>query len=300
MKLEKVKVNKKYRIKFKDEKKPFTINAVIVGNNAEENALEFKFYDDIYKCQYSDILKIQSLIKFKLKMTLWTLGVLISLPVFAFLGYRFYEYKNCKIGSSCGDYTFSLRYGRVSLGCVAKPIIYLYPEKTTNVTVTLGYPEKAIHTYPKYNKPWQVQAEPNGDLMDLNTGRHYYALYWEGKKSVSTSNPTEGFIVAGKDTISFLEDKLDQLGLTEREANEFIVYWLPKLENVKYNLIRFQTLSEQNKNMPLDITPTPRTLIRVMMEYKNLDKLIQVKEQVLPQKPQRNGFTVVEWGGTKI
>ena len=120
------------------------------------------------------------------------------------------------------------------------------------------------------------------------------------ENTVSVPNPKEGFVVAGKDTISFLEEKLDQLGLTEREAEEFIVYWLPKLESAKYNLIRFQTLAEQNKNMPLNITPAPKTLIRVMMEYKNLDKPIQVKEQVLPSKPRRNGFTVVEWGGTEI
>jgi hypothetical protein len=164
----------------------------------------------------------------------------------------------------------------------------------------LGYPQNTSHTYPKYNEPWQVQAEPNGDLTDLKTGRHYYALYWEGKNFVSVPNPKEGFIIEGKDTIPFLEEKLDQLGLTEHEAEEFIIYWLPKLENAKYNLIRFQTLAEQNKNMPLNIIPTPETLIRVMMEYKNLDEPIQIEEQNLPSKPHRNGFTVVEWGGTKI
>ena len=182
----------------------------------------------------------------------------------------------------------------------AKPIIYLYPEKITNVTVALGYPENATHTYPKYQGPWQVQAEPNGDLTDLKNGRHYYALYWEGKNTVSASDITEGFVVAGKDTISFLEKKLDQLGLTEREAEEFIVYWLPKLESAPYNLIRFQTLAEQNKNMPLKITPAPQTLIRVMMEYRSLDKKIEITEQKLPIKPERTGFTVVEWGGTNL
>ena len=97
-----------------------------------------------------------------------------------------------------------------------------------------------------------------------------------------------------------MEEKLNQLGLTEREAEEFIIYWLPKLESAEYNFIRFQTLDEQNKNMPLYITPKPQILIRVMMEYKNLDKPMQVKEQILPQKQLRNGFTIVEWGGTKI
>ena len=181
-----------------------------------------------------------------------------------------------------------------------KPIIYLYPGKTTEVKVELGHPENTSHTYPKYNKPWQVKAEPNGDLTDLATGRYYYALYWEGMNTVSSNNPAEGFVVKGEDTINFLEKKLDQLGLTEREANEFIIYWLPKLENSPYNFIRFQTLDEQNKNMPLVIEPAPDTLIRVMMEYDNLDKPIEIKEQILLSKPKRDGFTVTEWGGTKI
>ena len=35
------------------------------------------------------------------------------------------------------------------------------------------------------------------------------------------------------------------------------------------------------------------------MEYKPLDEKINVKEQVL-EKVERNGFTVVEWGGSDI
>ena len=182
---------------------------------------------------------------------------------------------------------------------VRKPIIYLYPEKNTNITVQVGKPQNLTHTYPLYQKGWSVSASPGGDLTDPKTGRHYYALYWEGitgKKDV----PQEGFVVAGRDTVSFLEEKLADLGLTEREADEFIIYWLPKLEKNAYNFIRFQTMEEQNKAMPLFITPEPETLIRVMMEYDDLEEPIHIQEQRLPPKPMRQGFTAVEWGGIKI
>lgn len=181
---------------------------------------------------------------------------------------------------------------------VFKPIIYLYPTSETAVTVNVSNPEKFTHTYPKYDGEWQVIAKPNGDLVDLKTGRNLYALYWEGKNDVKP-NLKEGFVVKGEDTISFLEEKLAILGLTEREANEFIIYWLPKLENNKFNFIRFQSLEEINQNMPLNITPNPDTLIRVMMEYKPLNNKMDVKEQELVT-PQREGFVVVEWGGTEI
>ena len=52
---------------------------------------------------------------------------------------------------------------------------------------------------------------------------------------------SNGFCVKGKDTAVFLEGALEQLGLTRREANEFIVYWLPQMEQNPYNIISFQT-----------------------------------------------------------
>ena len=179
-----------------------------------------------------------------------------------------------------------------------KPIIYLYPEQEMKIRVELGNPEKLTHTYPKYENAWEVIAKPNGDLIDLKTGRNLYSLYYENI-SENGFNMQEGFVIEGKDTISFLEEKLAILGLSEREANEFIIYWLPKLESNKYNYIRFQTAEEMNRNMPLIITPAPDTTIRVMMEFKGLNKKISVDAQVLTT-PQRQGFVVVEWGGTEI
>ena len=177
-----------------------------------------------------------------------------------------------------------------------KPMIYLYPEEITEVTVKLGKPELLTTTYPKYNDSWNVTAYPNGDLKDNN--KTYYGLYWEG---LNTLNPTfeDGFVVSKENLISFLEEKLNILGLTEREANEFIIYWLPILEQNEFNLIRFESIEEINNQMPLIINPTPDSIIRVLMEYKPLDKEIDIKEQKLTT-PVREGFTLVEWGGTII
>jgi hypothetical protein len=51
--------------------------------------------------------------------------------------------------------------------------------------------------------------------------------------------------------------------------------------------------------MPLEITPNPDTIIRILMEFKSIDKPIDVKEQELVT-PERIGFTAVEWGGVEI
>ena len=109
----------------------------------------------------------------------------------------------------------------------------------------------------------------------------------------------EGFVVKGVDTIKFLEEKLEILGLKEKESEEFIIYWLPQMEKNKYNYIRFEKIDEINKEMPLNISKKPDSVIRIMMNFKALDKKVDIKEQKL-ENPKREGFTVVEWGGTEI
>ena len=51
--------------------------------------------------------------------------------------------------------------------------------------------------------------------------------------------------------------------------------------------------------MPIDINPKPDTIIRIMMEYKPLNRKINIQEQTLIS-PERKGFVLVEWGGSLI
>lgn len=179
-----------------------------------------------------------------------------------------------------------------------KPVIYLYPEDEEEVTVKLGKKEKLTCSYPKYNDGWKVLAKPTGDLIELETGKELYSLYWEGKNNVK-HDLTEGFIVKGENAASFLEEKLEILGLNPREKQEFIIYWLPELESNKLNYIRFESKEQINEDMPLEIIPKPDTIIRIMMVVKKINKPLDIKEQALTPVV-RKGFTVVEWGGTRI
>ena len=137
--------------------------------------------------------------------------------------------------------------------------------------------------------------------MDKPTGRNLYALYWEGigTKVYNYLKPEEGFVIEGENIAEFLEEKLEILGLNDREKEEFIVYWLPQMEKNKYNYIRFETKEEIEAEMPLGIEPKPDTVIRVLMDWKALDEKIEVKEQKL-EKTEREGYTVVEWGGSEL
>jgi hypothetical protein len=46
----------------------------------------------------------------------------------------------------------------------------------------------------------------------------------------------------------------------------------------------------------LTINPSPKTIIRVTLHFTPLDKKTELAEPQIT-KVQRNGFTVVEWGG---
>lgn len=182
---------------------------------------------------------------------------------------------------------------------VYKPIIYLYPTDDIELSVKLGYEDKITCSYPQYKTSWNVLAKTSSDLIDLNTNRTLYALYYESEAVYDFEIQKDGFIVKGSDITKFLEEKLEMLGLTERETEEFIVYWLPILQENEYNYIRFATTEEINQNMPLEFSVQPDTLIRVLMTYKGLDKPFDVEEQQL-ETPERTGFVAVEWGGTEI
>ena len=187
------------------------------------------------------------------------------------------------------------RYER--LPTPAKPVIYLYPEEITEVTVQLDYiTGKLTCTYPAYEGGWTVTATPDGTLTDAK-GQTYNYLYWEGE-GTEHYDLSEGFCVAGADTATFLEDALAELGLTRREANEFIVYWLPQMEQNPYNLIAFQQ-EAYTEAAKLTVTPAPDSLLRVFMTWKPLEAPVDIPAQELPGF-ERYGFTVVEWGGTQI
>ena len=181
-------------------------------------------------------------------------------------------------------------------GGIAKPILYLYPTEQTNVKITFEHPDLLKTTYPKYNKSWNVTVKEDGTITDKN-GRNYYALYWDEKQK-NKVDFKYGYYVTSNNAIKFLEEKLFEIGLTEREANEFIMYWLPKLEDNKKSLVYFELTDEKEKYNKINIDPKPDSLLRLTIHIKKVNKETKIKEQKI--KPfVRNGFTVVEWGGVE-
>ena len=183
----------------------------------------------------------------------------------------------------------------IECGGIAKPILYLYPKEETNVSINFEHPEYLETTYPKFNGKWSVKANSNGDLYD-KSGKYYYALYWDEKK-VHTVDFSTGFYVEDKDAINFLEQKLTYIGLSDKERNEFIMYWLPVLEKNGKSLVYFELTEERESYNRINIIPRPDSLLRVIIHIKKVNSKQDIPKESLI-KFQRKGFVAVEWGGT--
>lgn len=179
-----------------------------------------------------------------------------------------------------------------------KPVIYLYPETESEVSVELDYKGKLTCTYPDYINGWNVIAYPDGKIISKVDNREYSYLYWEGESDFDDWDLSKGYVIRGDETKEFLQQKLEEIGLRPREYNEFIVYWLPKMQGNKYNLITFLT-QEYKEQAKLKVTPQPDSILRVFMVFKALDKYIELEEPEM-EAVERKGFCVVEWGGSQI
>ena len=176
-----------------------------------------------------------------------------------------------------------------------KPVIYLYPEKTTDVSVKL-YPQGGFTvTEPAYDGGWNVRATPKGELTNLKDGKTHPYLFWEGRGGLYET-PKRGFVVAQKDVHAFLVEKLSALGLNAQERADFIEFWEPRMTGSPWYFVTFMGNRTMDALAPLEISPKPDTVIRVLMDFLPLERPIPV-EGFRIQTPKREGFTVVEWGG---
>ncbi len=177
-----------------------------------------------------------------------------------------------------------------------KPVIYLYPEQTTEVAVTLDPKGGFTKTEPAYGNGWSVTASPDGALVNHNDGQVYPYLFWEGRGGLYSA-PEKYWVVAEAQVHEFLTDTLSTLGLNEKEIADFQEFWEPRMQGSPYYKIGFWGNAVMDRLAPITVTPTPQTVIRLLMDYQPLESVIPSNPPQLPQTPVRNGFTVVEWGG---
>lgn len=183
---------------------------------------------------------------------------------------------------------------------MCKPVIYLYPEKPTQLTVKVNPSGGFTFTNPKYNNGWKVLAYPNGRVTNLADGKTYPYLFWEG---VGLNFPLsdDGWVVSPKELSEFFNSQLPKLGLKGREIVDFKDYWVKRLAEAPYYRLNFLKQEQFNEIAPLSFEGNqPVSFIRVFMTAKPLTKAEPSRPQDLPAPQPRVGFTLAEWGGAVL
>ncbi len=191
-------------------------------------------------------------------------------------------------------------YKRNMIMC-EKPVIYLYPSVMTLVKVEVVPAGEFTFTYPSYGNGWEVTAAPNGAITMGDAAYNY--LFWEAKVAqVAISNgKNEGYLVKGENILAFLEEKLNAFGFTSQEKADFITYWGPILSKQKKNRIQFVMNDNCDEFATLNITPKPDHIYRFYILSSPVEEDVDyLLEPQIISPMQRNGFTVLEWGGSVI
>jgi hypothetical protein len=194
--------------------------------------------------------------------------------------------------------TFKVAQGDIAawLSPYCKPAVYLYPKSQTFVNVKVESHLPLTYTLPLYpSGGWGVLADQNGLINYKNTFYDY--LYYETKiPDGEVPKPQEGFVVKKGELKELFADILPKLGLNGKEERQFSEYWLDVLPESPYYFVGVVPQVDLNQLAQLAITPNPNTIIRVTLYFEALNSETNAKEPTI-LTPQRNGFTVVEWGG---
>ncbi|MCL5439004.1 MAG: hypothetical protein M1268_03370 [Patescibacteria group bacterium] len=198
------------------------------------------------------------------------------------------------------EYQLHLNDPNCRILCLYKPVIYLYPTRPTIVNVSLDIPGSIYISDPLYPKDgWKnVTAFPDGTL--IYKGKKYEELFYESK--IDKINPPQNGIIIPKENLRIkLEEIITKLGLIKKEREEFLSFWVQKLNKLESPYVLFSVVDpvEKERIDKIEISPKPDTRIEFIAYFKPLYEPISITPLMLPESPpKRTGFTEVEWGGT--
>ena len=175
---------------------------------------------------------------------------------------------------------------------VEKPNIYLYPKTTCNLSVALEFPMggSILQSIPLYSNGWNVSVEPSGKI-----NQQYDYLFYESK--IPDAYQYDSGWIVGRDTLSsFFTNNLLLAGFSEREKDDFIEYWIPRLVDYPYYTIYPQFANEIGKTIELKISESPDNILRLFYVIKGTTNKAQTLPVPIIPAFKRTGFIVAEWG----
>jgi len=176
---------------------------------------------------------------------------------------------------------------------VDKPNIYLYPENTIELDVSIEFPQtgEVVTSIPQYPEKWKnITVEPDGTI----NGQYRY-LFYESKQPNFVQRKN-GWIVECDNLEDFFRSNMKESGFIQPEIDDFIEYWIPILKDSPCFAIYPQYNEQLEPLIQLNFSKQPDSILRLVYVIEKLDCAENKFEEpeILPF--ERAGFVVAEWG----
>lgn len=173
-----------------------------------------------------------------------------------------------------------------------KPNIYIYPTEIIQLSVTLSFPlgGRVISSIPEYGTGWNVTVDTNG-LID-NT---YSYLFYESTQP-DIWQKSHGWVIKTTELESFFKENMLDYGFNGQEIDDFIDYWIPRLDEYTFYSIYPQTETLIKEAVKLDFSKQPDNLLRLFYVVKGHNHFQNNLIEPIIDNFKREGYFATEWG----
>lgn len=176
---------------------------------------------------------------------------------------------------------------------VYKPNIYFYAPELLEISVEFLEEHLLTETIPEYSFGWDTTVCGDGQIICQD--EPYDFLFYESLADASLFETESAWVIYADTREEQLLEVLALYDFNEKETADFIEFWMEKLEaGVDYVMYPQDTVCV-DRQMPMVIVPEPTRITRIWFGFEKYAGQTFETPQVTPI--EREGFTVVEWGG---
>ena len=175
---------------------------------------------------------------------------------------------------------------------VKKPNIYIYSKNNIQLTVNLDFPlgGKIITSIPEYGTGWNVFVDTTG-MID---NKYSFLFYESIQPDIWQKN--YGWITKKSELESFFRKNMADFGFRGKEIDDFIDYWIPRLNNYSFYSIYPQTERLIDLVIKLNFSEEPDNLLRLFYVIKGHNQLQDKLIEPTIDNFKREGCYITEWG----
>ncbi|MBP0970128.1 MAG: hypothetical protein J5744_08290 [Oscillospiraceae bacterium] len=176
-----------------------------------------------------------------------------------------------------------------------KPNIYLYSDEETEAKVTFGVPQWLRVSDPLYEDSWQARVMGDGSLV-MENGLEYGYLFYESETQPFYFQKETGWRICAESRQEQFRSILEAYGFNEKETEDFLEFWVTRLDSGEDYVMYPQKTEIVDLAMPLTVEPTCDSVFRLWFTFEKASDTADIREPEIISI-ERNGFTLVEWGG---